>query len=736
MLLETAPGHATRCADSAVHRRASPRLKQRAASTEGVARPATSGSELERLNVGRLRHRQQGHRAATATALSAVDEERQRDEGMFMVGEVAALRYDVTTVAALHDAVSAGAADLLAPAPPSCEPPGRGRGRGGGRAARRRCDIAIVGMACMFPGRRDLAAFWANILAGADAVTEVPPSAGTRPMYYDAATRDGAGARPRPSGAASCPTSPSTRCATASRPPRSPRIEPVQLLALEVARAGPWPTPATRDRAVRPRPHLGGLRRRGGQRPVQRVRRCAPCCPRYVGDLPPALDEQLPRLTEDSFPGMLANVIAGRIANRLDLGGANYTVDAACASSLAAVDVACKELVAGTSDVVLCGGADLHNGINDYLLFSSVHALSPDGPLPHLRRSSADGIALGEGVGVRRAQAAGRRRARRRPRSTPSIKGVGGSSDGRALGLTAPAARGPARARWSGAYAQGRRLTRRASAWSRRTAPAPSSATAPSWPPSPRCSPRPAPSRAGCALGSVKSQIGHTKCAAGLAGLIKTALALHHGVLPPTLQHRAAQRRTGTQDSSPFALPRRGPARGRPSPRRVAGVSAFGFGGTNFHAVLRAYDRSARARAGLDAWPAELFVFRGKDAASASAGRRSCWPAGAAGRRMAAAGPRARRRTRQRSAAVAASLSASRCSLGPRATDARLLAPRRPTACDDRAGAGISAARPQSGPATPQRRPRSLAFLFPGQGSQRPGMLADLFVAFPRARSG
>ena len=113
--------------------------------------------------------------------------------------------------------------------------------------------------------------------------------------------------------------------------------------------------------------------------------------------MPEALDERLPRLTEDSFPGVLANVIAGRIANRLDLGGVNYTVDAACASSLAALDVACKELASGTSDMVLCGGADLHNGINDYLMFASVHALSPTGQCRPFD-ATADGIALGEGV--------------------------------------------------------------------------------------------------------------------------------------------------------------------------------------------------------------------------------------------------------------------------------------------------------------------------------------------------
>ena len=94
---------------------------------------------------------------------------------------------------------------------------------------------------------------------------------------------------------------------------------------------------------------------------------------------------------------MLANVIAGRVANRLDLGGANYTVDAACASSLAALDAACKELAAGTSDLVICGGADLHNGINDYLMFTSAHALSPTGR-SRAFDSTGDGIALGEGV--------------------------------------------------------------------------------------------------------------------------------------------------------------------------------------------------------------------------------------------------------------------------------------------------------------------------------------------------
>src|SRR5262249_48968885 len=119
--------------------------------------------------------------------------------------------------------------------------------------------------------------------------------------------------------------------------------------------------------------------------------------PAYHGALSPELDEHLPVLTEDSFPGVLANVVAGRIANRLDLGGANYVVAAACASTLAALDAACKELSAGTSDMVLAGGADVNNNIHHYKMFASVRALSATGRCRPFD-SSADGIALGEGV--------------------------------------------------------------------------------------------------------------------------------------------------------------------------------------------------------------------------------------------------------------------------------------------------------------------------------------------------
>src|SRR5439155_26236996 len=99
---------------------------------------------------------------------------------------------------------------------------------------------------------------------------------------------------------------------------------------------------------------------------------------------------------ENSFPGLLGNVVAGRIANRLNLRGTNCVVDAACASSLSAIHLAMLELAAGRSDMVLTGGVDTLNDIFMYMCFSKTPALSPTG---HARPVSddADGTVLGEG---------------------------------------------------------------------------------------------------------------------------------------------------------------------------------------------------------------------------------------------------------------------------------------------------------------------------------------------------
>ncbi len=116
-----------------------------------------------------------------------------------------------------------------------------------------------------------------------------------------------------------------------------------------------------------------------------------------------------------------------------------------------------------------------------------------------------------------------------------------------------------------------------------------------------------------CALGSVKSQIGHTKCAAGLAGLIKAALRPAHRDPSADAARHGPEPVLGPR-RQPVLLRRRGPTVAAPPADRVAGVSAFGFGGTNFHAVLTGYDGAPPPAHGLDEWPAELFLLRGPDA--------------------------------------------------------------------------------------------------------------------------
>ena len=480
-------------------------------------------------------------------------------------------------------------------------------------------------------------------------------------------------------------------------------IEPVQLLSLQVAKdaladAGYGERPFKRERTSVIFGAEAGTELAGayGFRAVY---------PQLIGDLSEALDERLPQLTEDSFPGVLANVIAGRIANRLDLGGVNYTVDAACASSLAAVDLALKELKNGTSDMVLCGGADLHNSINDYLLFSSVHALSRKGQCQSFDHE-ADGIVLGEGVAVvvlkRLVDAQ-----RDGDRVYAVIKGLGGSSDGRHLGLTAPRSDGqvraleraytaaqlaPARVGLLEAHGTGTVVGDRTELETMERVFNASGAQV-----------------GQTALGSAKTNIGHTKCAAGMAGLIKSALSIHHRVRPATLNIQEPNP-AYDPNTSPFSLSDY--SRPWSSRERCAGISAFGFGGTNFHAVLSSEGADlARSQAVRSA---ELFIFRGDTAETAQ-------------ETLAQLQSILQHSNRPSMADLAYSLDQEGrghpVQLAIVAAHHEELAERIQRAIDStESGAGVF--RP-SGVAG------DIAFIYPGQGSQSTGMMADLFTAFP-----
>ncbi|MFJ3892416.1 SDR family oxidoreductase [Streptomyces sp. NPDC090083] len=704
-LLETAPGHATRCVPSPF---SDDYLLFEAELREQGVPDREIWERLERLNVGRLRIASKGVERDAAGALTSVDEQRQLAEGMFMAGEVAVLRSATTTIDALHRSVTEGAADFLADGARTARAR-LGVAETAGPEAPAPLDIAVVGMACMFPQAPDLPTFWANILGGRDSVDEVPPDRWDPAVHYSA---DKGGATPSKWGGF-LPRIPFDPLRYGIPPASLGSIEPVQLLALEAARrsledAGYGDRGREFDRA---RTSVVFGAEAGSD--LSNATTLRAVLPSYYGTIPPGVEEQLPALTEDSFPGMLSNVISGRIANRLDLGGANFTVDAACASSLAAVDVACKELVGGTSDVVLCGGADLHNGINDYVLFSSVHALSPTGR-SRAFDSSADGIALGEGVACvvlkRLADAE-----RDGDRIYGVIKGVGSSSDGRSLGLTAPRPEGqraalerayrnagvsPAEVGLVEAHGTGTVVGDRTELSILSAVFTESGAQT-----------------GRCALGSVKSQIGHTKCAAGLAGLIKTVLSLYTGVKPPTL-HLKAPNPAWQEDSSPFVFHARPRPWAAPAGERVAGLSAFGFGGTNFHAVIGGYDEAVPPAQGLDAWPAELFTFRGADRAAARRGVEEILTLAETGH------------WRLRDLALSASRRADArlepVQVAVVARDVEELTGQLRRALDGERDPGAGIHLGEAG-----ADPGKVAFLFPGQGSQRPGMLADVFIAFP-----
>ncbi|MEC3975504.1 SDR family NAD(P)-dependent oxidoreductase [Amycolatopsis sp. H20-H5] len=691
-LLETAPGHATRCVRSPFTTEYAT-LKADLAEQGVPSRDAWE--QLETLNVGRLRLASKGIERVGA-GLREVSEDRQLAQGMFMAGEVAVLRSAVTTIAELHTAVGEGANAFLReraaafgatkPEPPAPEP----------------LAIAIVGMACMFPQAPNLAAFWANVLANADAVTEVPPQRWDTSLYYDP---EGRGEKTPSRWGGFLPEIGFDPLSYGIPPSSLASIEPVQLLALEAAHRA-LADAGYADRTFdRTRTSVVFGAEAGSDLSTAMSLRTV--LPSYTSELPPALDERLPRITEDSFPGVLANVIAGRIANRLDLGGANYTVDAACASSLTAVDVACKELTAGTSDLVLCGGADLHNGINDYLLFASAHALSPTGRSATFD-SAADGIALGEGVACvalkRLADAE-----RDGDRVYAVIKGVGAASDGRALGLTAPRPEGqqnaltrayqnadisPAQVGLVEAHGTGTFVGDRTELGTL-TKVFTEAGAAPG----------------GCTIGSVKSQIGHTKCASGLAGLIKTALALHTGVKPPTL-HVKTPNPAWDPERSPFVFQSAPQPWAAPPSERIAGVSAFGFGGTNFHVVLGAHDGVPPAQVG-DEWPAELFTFATDAAVRDLLALAEDVPTGKQSWRLRdlalSASRRAEATGRIRTAVVASTVEELTGLLRQ--------------ALSGQDASGVYRADTED--------PGAVAVLFPGQGSQRPGMFADLFVTFP-----
>ncbi|HEX8534372.1 MAG TPA: SDR family NAD(P)-dependent oxidoreductase [Allosphingosinicella sp.] len=317
------------------------------------------------------------------------------------------------------------------------------------------------------------------------------------------------------------------------------------------------------------------------------------------------LREALPQPNEESLAGGLSNTIAGRIANQLDLHGGAWCVDAACASSLVALAAAANLISAGTVEAAIVAAVDLSLDPFELVGFSRVNALAPN--RMRVFDARAEGFWPGEGAGALILM--GREAARRRGLDPGvSLAGWGVSTDGKG-GLTRPDARGQGRALERAYRAAGIDPAALGYVEAHGTGtsvgdPIEISALAAFLG---KGGDRPVP------VGSIKGNIGHTKAAAGLAGLIRTAEALRSGVVPP---HAGCEQPHPIFAETGHRLRVATAEEWRPGPR-VAGVSSFGFGGINAHAVLVGPDGpSARARPPQPpARNGDLFLFRGRDAA-------------------------------------------------------------------------------------------------------------------------
>jgi acyl transferase domain-containing protein/phosphopantetheinyl transferase len=601
---------------------------------------------------------------------------------------------------------------------------------------RESCDVAIIGMACVFPEAPDLAAYWRNIVDKVDAVGEPPDGWYVEPVGLAGPDADGEAIYTRRGGylrnlARFDPLE------YGVMPTSVGGGDPDQFLALRVAHE------ALAD--------AGYLDRRGDPAGVEVILgKGTPVNPgntnllqhsilidqtlRILRQLHPEhtdaelseirrqLKASLPPLTAETVPALVPNVLTGRIANRLDLMGVNYTVDAACASSLIAVERGMDDLRAGRCELALVGGVQASTAPPVLYAFCRLNALSRGGRIRPFSKD-ADGTLLGEGVGMvvlKRRQDA----ERDGDRIYALLKGIGTASDGRAQGLLTPRVEGQALALRRAYEAAGIPPDSVELIEAHGTGTLVGDVTeikALNQVFGPRNGTR-------CAVGTVKSMISHLVPAAGIAGLIKTALALHHRVLPPTLCDEPSPRLE--LESTPFYIntETRPWIHGDATPRR-AGVSAFGFGGINVHAILEEHPGSAVGHppALLDRWDTEVLILRGESRQQLSTQARRLTDLLSRGPDVALADlaftvncPLAERGCRL--AIVADTVG----DLDRKLSDAlhRLADPGCRTIRDRR---GIYFNEQPAGGA--------VAFLFPGEGSQYPNMLSDLCLHFPEVRS-
>jgi acyl transferase domain-containing protein len=469
--------------------------------------------------------------------------------------------------------------------------------------------IAIIGMSCIFPGAPSAERFWENIVNGVDSIREPGEEEWNAEVFRNKpttafgniyCTRGGfiteyADFDPLEFGIM----------------PSSVRGgDPDQFLALRVAAealadAGYHHKTFDGERAEvvigrTMAPGVGSLNLiQHGQTVDQVVNVLKAVSPEITDNeierIAQLLKGGLEPCNADTIPAVMPNVLAGRIASKLGFRGRSLVLDAACASSLIAVETAISGLISGKSDLAIAGGVHVSSSAGFYQMFCGVGALSHAGIIRPFD-DEADGTLLGEGVGMlvlKRLDDA----LKDGNKVYAVIRGIGSSSDGRTGGLLAPNVEGemlamhraykmagvsPRTVELLEAHGTGTRAGDRAEMKAVQQVFCDDKSIDRQW----------------CALGSVKSMIGHTQAASGVAGMIKAALALYHRVLPPTLNVSNANSQVDWSDSPCYILSEARPwsdnsgEASRTYPRRAA-VSAFGFGGVNAHVILEEHHWSS-----------------------------------------------------------------------------------------------------------------------------------------------
>ncbi|MCS0602772.1 KR domain-containing protein [Streptomyces sp. LP11] len=421
--------------------------------------------------------------------------------------------------------------------------------------------VAVIGMAGRFPGAPDVAAFWRNLLDGHCAVTEVPAERWDTEAYYRPDHELG----------------------------RSTGKWGGFLDGLDLFDPGPFQL--TDDEATVLDPGIRLFLEAARDCLADAGYRGEELRGRDVGVFVGGRISSYP-LRAPLRPDVLQsdqNFLAAQVAHRFDFRGPNLVVDSACSSSLVSVQLACRSVLAGEAEVALAGGVEILLDERPYLEFSAARVLSPTGRCrPFDER--ADGIVPGEGCGavLLKPLAAALRDG---DRVHAVIEAVAVNNDGHTMGTTTPNPAAQTDVVRKALAAAGRRADEIGLVEAHGTATrigdpmelkALTDAFAGAEEPYGRC-----------AIGSLKANVGHLLSAAGVAGLIKVALSLEHGVVPPTLFCETPNPRFDFAHS-PFRPVTAAEPWTVPPERRVAGISSFGLGGTNAHLVASALDPAAR----------------------------------------------------------------------------------------------------------------------------------------------